>query len=456
MTQFHVLARRLVPAATVACVFAAVLSAVPTAGEAAKAKASKQTPSGPSAQGPGAGNDGAQKAAAADAAKKAYDSGLKDFAAGRYPSSIAQLSTAVKSGALTSSEMAKALMTRGLAYKKDNKPGQSISDLTGAIWLKNGLSPNDQKSAIAERAEAYRMAGLQDTGSMPDQRAIGTPTTPTATADATATPAAANSASGPNAGSAGLSAAAIAEAAGAQKASGAQGASAAISNPAVNGETTLQSAAAAGVASESAKPASSGIGGFFGWGQSAQAPEPAAAPAPSTGSSFTQSVTAIPGNVSGFFSNMFSSGSSAPAPDASQPVTVTTASTTVTVSVPETSSWSSGTSIALRTKPEVVKAEKASYAPEAGPKAAALTKGKFKIHIAAVRSKAEAEALAQKLVAEHGAELGNHVPIVDQAVIGSMGTFYRVRIGGYASQDEPRSLCNQLRTSGLDCLVVTN
>jgi hypothetical protein len=48
------------------------------------------------------------------------------------------------------------------------------------------------------------------------------------------------------------------------------------------------------------------------------------------------------------------------------------------------------------------------------------------------------------------------VPTVDEAVIGSMGTFYRVRINGYASQDEPRSLCNKLRTSGLDCLVVTN
>jgi cell division septation protein DedD len=89
-------------------------------------------------------------------------------------------------------------------------------------------------------------------------------------------------------------------------------------------------------------------------------------------------------------------------------------------------------------------------------KATALTKGKFKIHIAALRSKPQADALAQKLLAEHGAELGNHVPIVDSAVIGSMGTFYRVRIGGYATQDEPRSLCDKLRSSGLDCLVVTN
>ena len=73
-----------------------------------------------------------------------------------------------------------------------------------------------------------------------------------------------------------------------------------------------------------------------------------------------------------------------------------------------------------------------------------------------MRSRAEAEQLAQNLVAQHGADLANHVPTVDEAVIGSMGTFYRVRIGGYASQEEPRGLCNKLRSSGLDCLVVTN
>jgi cell division septation protein DedD len=84
------------------------------------------------------------------------------------------------------------------------------------------------------------------------------------------------------------------------------------------------------------------------------------------------------------------------------------------------------------------------------------TKGKYKVHIAALRSEADADALAQKIVAQHGADLDNHVPTVDKAVIGSMGTFYRVRIGGYASRDEPSGLCKKLRTSGLDCLVVTN
>jgi cell division septation protein DedD len=82
--------------------------------------------------------------------------------------------------------------------------------------------------------------------------------------------------------------------------------------------------------------------------------------------------------------------------------------------------------------------------------------GKYKAHIAALRSRAEAEALVQKLSTEHASDLGNHVATVDETVIGSMGTFYRVRVVGYNTQDEPRNLCNKLRSSGLDCLVVTN
>lgn len=445
MTQYHELARRLAFAAAVACVFGSSVSIFPSAGIAAKAKAKPGAqPAGPSAQGPQSQGEAGEKVAQQEAAKKAYDAGLKAYAAGKNQVAIEQLSAAVSSGALSSSQMAKALLTRGLAYKKDNKPGQSISDLTSAIWLKNGLSPSEQKSAIAERSEAYRMAGLPDTGSTPDQRAIGTP----APAAGMAKPAAA-AAAGPNSGSAGLSAAAIAEAAGAQKSTSAdtaaQAPAPAPSSTPLSSETTIQSAAAAPLAAGEAKPASSGIAGFFGFSQSPAAPEqPAPAPA-SSGSSFT-------GNVGSFFSSMFGGGSSAPAAAPAQETPVVTASTGAAGA--ETSSWSNSTTVSTGAKTATLKAQKTSYAPEAP--VATAKKGKFKIHIAALRSKAEAEALTQKLVAEHGAELAGHAPVVDTAVIGSMGTFYRVRIAGYASQEEPSQLCQKLRSSGLDCLVVTN
>ncbi len=422
MTQFQVLARPLALAAIATCVFSGALAGWPTIGEAAKAKPG-------AAQGPGAARggdegDAEQKAAAKAASRKAYDAGLKEYAAGRYQNAVAQLTIAVKAGVLSTSEMAKALYTRGLAYKRDNKPGLAISDLTSAIWLKNGLSPGDQKSAIAERSEAYRMAGLPDTGTTPDRPPV------VAQPAATGGNVVANPAPGPNAGSAGLSAAAIAEAAGNQNSSGAG------SSDGTSATITRQGAASA---HEDYSLQTAAVPGS---NNSAPAPQ-------ASGSSFGQTVSAIPGNVTGFFSNIFGGGSSAATPPPSGSGTVTTASTSPVV--PETSSWSNATVVApgATAKPTRV----ALADTRANPVAA---KGKYKIHIAALRSRADAEALAQNVLAQHGAALGNHVPVVDEAVIGSMGTFYRVRIAGYASQEEPRGLCNKLRSSGLDCLVVTN
>lgn len=444
MTQFQVLARPVALAAIVTCVCAGGLAGWPSAGEAAKAKPASQATQGPKAGPSGGGDsDAEQKAIAIAAAKKAYDAGLKEYAAGRHQNAIGQLTIAVKAGVLSASEMAKALYTRGLAYKRENKPGLAISDLTSAIWLKNGLSPSDQKSAIAERSEAYRMAGLEDTGSTPDQRAIGT-AKPAASAPGAKV--VANPAPGPNAGSAGLSAAAIAEAAGGQGAAGSSsgdGTSATITRQDANSEAA-QDAARARATAAGDSSGSQSVASPSGYGGDAS-PAP-----PSGGSSFGQTVSAIPGNVTGFFSNMFGGGSSsaAPPPPAASEA-VTTASTS---GAPETSSWSNATVVAPGA---AAKATKVALAAETNPKPVA-TKGKYKIHIAALRSRADAEALAQNLIAQHGPDLSNHVPTVDEAVIGSMGTFYRVRIGGYASQDEPRGLCNKLRTSGLDCLVVTN
>ncbi len=81
--------------------------------------------------------------------------------------------------------------------------------------------------------------------------------------------------------------------------------------------------------------------------------------------------------------------------------------------------------------------------------------GKYRLQVAAVRSRSEAEALAGLLVGRHAEQLGGRKPEVDEFVIGSMGTFYRVRLGPYANAGEPETLCNALRSDGFDCLVVT-
>jgi hypothetical protein len=80
--------------------------------------------------------------------------------------------------------------------------------------------------------------------------------------------------------------------------------------------------------------------------------------------------------------------------------------------------------------------------------------GKFRLQVAAVRSRSEAEALAGLLVGRHADQLGGRHPEVDESVIGSMGTFYRVRLGPYANAKEPEQLCAALRSDGFDCLVL--
>jgi hypothetical protein len=424
MTQFRKLVRstRLAAAAGV-CAFAATAIVVPSLADAKKAKPAASAQAGDESK---LSPDEQKK----KASRQAYDAGLKDFANGRYQPAIDQFSNALKTGGLSSTEMAKALYTRGIAYKRQKQPGLAISDLTSALWLKNGLSASERETATAERAEAYKMAGIQDTGKGPE-RVVGAPisASPATTSQATATPA-----HGPNSGSAGLSAAAIAQAAASNGSNESGGASVTRQDPSSSAaQDAARARAAYAPVNSLAAPAAS-------------APAPAtqttaAAPAPS--GSFGSGVT-------GFFSNIFGGSASAPPADPQASAGVTTASTGA---VAETSSWTNATVVNEGSSAKsTAKTQKTATAA----KPARATKGKYKIHIAAVRSRAEAESLAQQLVAQHGADLDNHVPTVDEAVIGSMGTFYRVRINGYASQEEPRGVCNKLRTSGLDCLVVTN
>ena len=87
--------------------------------------------------------------------------------------------------------------------------------------------------------------------------------------------------------------------------------------------------------------------------------------------------------------------------------------------------------------------------------AAAGGVGKYKLQVAAVRSREEAERLAQTLTGYQPVRDGMVAPEIDEAVIGSMGTFYRVRLGPYADAKEPNQLCKTLKPQGFDCLVVT-
>lgn len=90
--------------------------------------------------------------------------------------------------------------------------------------------------------------------------------------------------------------------------------------------------------------------------------------------------------------------------------------------------------------------------PEAPP---AKAEGRFQVQVATVRTKAEALALAAKARREHAAVLAASEPEIDEAVLGNMGSFYRVRFGPFASAQQTQAVCARLKGSGLDCMPVS-
>lgn len=130
---------------------------------AAKAKtpAKKATAKAQSEDGDGAAPAARKKIDPAEAQRQ-IDSGIKLFQDGKAEPAIQMLTSATSGGGLPPQQMGRALFYRGMAYRKANKPAQAISDLTSALWLKNGLTEADRTEALKQRSEAYREAGLPD------------------------------------------------------------------------------------------------------------------------------------------------------------------------------------------------------------------------------------------------------------------------------------------------------
>ncbi|MGQ0456357.1 MAG: SPOR domain-containing protein [Hyphomicrobium sp.] len=407
--------------------------------------------------------DSAAKAQAGAAGKSAFAAGVKSYEAGKLQPAVDQLSEALRVGGLAGPDMARALYVRGLAYKKQNKPGLAISDLTSALWLKNGLSESDRQSATAERAEAYRLAGL-GSGTSISESGVATEAQqprpapapalapPPAAVPLTAEPspltlvdpAAPKAVTRQDANSVAAREAAEARRLAAMPIDDSSITSS-FATTASDKPAQPQTLAAAAPSAQPATPA-------------VEQPQLTAAPADSTAATAPSTGgLSAPSSVSNFFSNLFGGGSQTPpAADAGAPATTASTSPLDAGAGTATSGWQQAANDPAPTAAPAVVAAAPAPAPKPAAKPVAAPTGKYKLHIAAVRSRAEAEAVAQKLTQSVGGALSSRQPTVDEAVIGSMGTFYRVRVGGYANPEEPRGVCNKIRTSGFDCLVVTN
>lgn len=418
-------------------------------------------------------------------AMKAYDSGVKAFNAGKSQQAIDQLSSALRIGGLGTSELARAMYLRGLAYKKQNKPGLAISDLTSAVWIKNGLNEADRQKALAERQEAYAAAGISgsDVAAAPavSQGPPPAPASqPTAVATAPTTATDSNltltdpsvSATAPSAATPSVSASTAVSRSSAPVSGGMTDAISGRYDSAPRVVATAPAVQPSAFATETTTAPS--------------ATATSSSPPSSSGSSFGSGIAQAPAAIGNFFSNLFSGDGSSTtqtaatpslgyAPDSMGAPPVPAGNSIVAGPVgapayqaPQTDippfttaaiPASDARSAARTATPSAPVAAAPRPVPAARPTASATSKvykGRYKLHIAATRARADAETIASKLAAQHGGDLDSRTPSVDEAVIGSMGTFYRVRVGGYAKASQPKAICEKLRTSGFDCLVVTN
>jgi cell division protein FtsN len=92
-------------------------------------------------------------------------------------------------------------------------------------------------------------------------------------------------------------------------------------------------------------------------------------------------------------------------------------------------------------------------APVVAPAAAnPAASGGYVLQIGAYKSQADAETAWKVYKAKHTALLSGYSDDVQQADLGEKGTWYRLRISGFADKDMAASLCDRLKADGGVCI----
>ncbi len=79
--------------------------------------------------------------------------------------------------------------------------------------------------------------------------------------------------------------------------------------------------------------------------------------------------------------------------------------------------------------------------------------GSHLVQIGAFRSQAEADGQWSRLQGKLASYLDGKSQDVERADLGEKGTYYRLRIGPFASADEAKTYCAGLKERGTDCLI---
>jgi SPOR domain len=340
---------------------------------------------------------GSEASRDSNAAWRDYDAGVQLLQSAQPEAAAGKFSKVLAGSNIPAPLMAKTLLQRGTAYRQEGKPAQAVADLTSALYLRNGLSDPERADATAQRSAAYREAGLSEQG--------------VATPDQSRGPAPAATAS--SAGSAIRMAA-----------------------PSVSVPT-------AGLAPGAEAPAQPKSGGFFSkiFGSGDEAAVAPAQPAPampqSALSAWSGSEAVIP-----------AAGAKAAAKTGTK-VAAASATTEVLPWERPAGAPTAADEKSIPRKPAAVVVPKAAGAAAvANPGNPA---GRFRLQLAAVMSRDEAQASAARVKSQFGADIGSRAATIDEAALGT-STMYIVRFGPYASAAEIKALCTRIRATGTDCL----
>jgi hypothetical protein len=424
-----------------------VVAAAQDRAETAKAKTSKKAAK--AAAGSQAGGSNAD--AALDKARRALDEG-KAVVAQQLAESV--LTSASKDPRST----ARALAVRGEAYLGQGRPAEALADLESALWVKGGLQGNERASATMARGKAMEQAGLAKASPViaapaPLPAPPVAPPSPVAAAKPLESPQPPAEREAPAKLAVARSVLSEPEAPRAEP----------KPLPAAQPSTWNQSTT---VARTSAGPEATPVGDATPTTvASISPPLPRTATAPADRSEprvrdsrEAAESTAPPasnGTLTGFLSGLFGGGASS-----GQEAPTTTASVGSTRPRPTTPAVSSSEPqrIEPAARPQTTTPVRtaALVAPSMQPQipAQVTPAGTYRLQLAAVRTKAEAEEMVAKVREEEPAVLGQRNFEIVEDVYGNMGRFYRVRIGSFGEPTEALSICATLRDKRMDCMVL--
>jgi cell division protein FtsN len=136
----------------------------------------------------------------------------------------------------------------------------------------------------------------------------------------------------------------------------------------------------------------------------------------------------------------------APAPvEVKKPAPPPEIRTAPTTSVPDREATAPPAQLGLKTTPAKTRT---TAAPAA---AASHTSGAYLLQIGAYKSEAEADAAWSIYKSHHAGTLSGYSKDVKQVDLGPKGTWYRLRIGSFASKEASAQLCSKLTAEGGAC-----